>query len=115
MSKATTNLKIVDDNKLDTAAKDKALDVALSQIEQAYGKGSVMKLGQRGAMDVESISTGSISLDIALGIGGLPKGRIVEVYGPESSGNTNLALHVIAEAHKLGEHCAFIDAELSID
>ena len=115
MSKATTNLKIVDDNKLDTAAKDKALDVALSQIEQAYGKGSVMKLGQRGAMDVESISTGSISLDIALGIGGLPKGRIVEVYGPESSGKTTLALHVIAEAQKLGENCAFIDAEHALD
>jgi len=108
-------LKIVDDNKLDTAAKDKALDVALSQIEQAYGKGSVMKLGQRGAMDVESISTGSISLDIALGIGGLPKGRIVEVYGPESSGKTTLALHVIAEAQKLGENCAFIDAEHALD
>ena len=115
MSKATTNLKIVDDNKLDTAGKDKALDVALSQIEQAYGKGSVMKLGQRGAMDVESISTGSISLDIALGIGGLPKGRIVEVYGPESSGKTTLALHVIAEAQKLGENCAFIDAEHALD
>ena len=108
-------MKIVDDNKLDTAAKDKALDVALSQIEQAYGKGSVMKLGQRGAMDVESISTGSISLDIALGIGGLPKGRIVEVYGPESSGKTTLALHVIAEAQKLGENCAFIDAEHALD
>ena len=115
MSKATTNLKIVDDNKLDTAGKDKALDVALSQIEQAYGKGSVMKLGQRGAMDVESISTGSISLDIALGIGGLPKGRIVEVYGPESSGKTTLALHVIAEAQKMGENCAFIDAEHALD
>jgi recombination protein RecA len=115
MSKATTNLKIVDDNKLDTAGKDKALDIALSQIEQAYGKGSVMKLGQRGAMDVESISTGSISLDIALGIGGLPKGRIVEVYGPESSGKTTLALHVIAEAQKLGENCAFIDAEHALD
>ena len=115
MSKATTNLKIVDENKLDTAGKTKALDVALSQIEQAYGKGSVMKLGQRSAMDVESISTGSISLDIALGIGGLPKGRIVEVYGPESSGKTTLALHVIAEAQKQGENCAFIDAEHALD
>jgi recombination protein RecA len=87
----------------------------MSQIEQTYGKGSIMKLGQRGAMDIESISTGSLSLDVALGIGGLPKGRIVEIYGPESSGKTTLALHVIAEAQKNGDSCAFIDAEHALD
>ena len=113
MTKA--NLKVVDDKKMDSAEKVKALDVAMSQIEQAYGKGSIMKLGQRGVMDVESISTGSLSLDVALGIGGLPKGRIVEIYGPESSGKTTLALHVIAEAQKNGDSCAFIDAEHALD
>ncbi len=87
MTKA--NLKVVEDKKLDSAEKTKALDVAMSQIEQTYGKGSIMKLGQRTVMDVESISTGSLSLDVALGIGGLPKGRIVEIYGPESSGKTH--------------------------
>ena len=96
MTKAS--LKVVDDKKIDNAEKVKALDIAMSQIEQTYGKGSIMKLGQRGAMDIESISTGSLSLDVALGIGGLPKGRIVEIYGPESSGKTTLALHVIADA-----------------
>ena len=84
MTKA--NLKVVDDKKMDNSEKAKALDVAMSQIEQTYGKGSIMKLGQRTVMDVEAISTGSLSLDVALGIGGLPKGRIVEIYGPESSG-----------------------------
>ena len=113
MTKA--NLKVVDDKKMDSAEKVKALDVAMSQIEQTYGKGSIMKLGQRGAMDVESISTGSLSLDVALGIGGLPKGRIVEIYGPESSGKTTLAHHVIAEAQKTGDSCAFIDAEHALD
>ena len=113
MTKA--NLKVVDDKKMDSAEKVKALDIAMSQIEQTYGKGSIMKLGQRGAMDVESISTGSLSLDVALGIGGLPKGRIVEIYGPESSGKTTLALHVIAEAQKNGDSCAFIDAEHALD
>ena len=87
----------------------------MGQIEQTYGKGSIMKLGQRSVMDVEAISTGSLSLDVALGIGGLPKGRIVEIYGPESSGKTTLALHVIAEAQKMGENCAFIDAEHALD
>jgi recombination protein RecA len=105
----------VDDKKMDNAEKTKALDVAMSQIEQTYGKGSIMKLGQRSAMDIESISTGSLSLDVALGIGGLPKGRIVEIYGPESSGKTTLALHVIAEAQKNGDSCAFIDAEHALD
>ena len=113
MTKA--NLKVVDDKKMDSAEKVKALDIAMSQIEQTYGKGSIMKLGQRGAMEVESISTGSLSLDVALGIGGLPKGRIVEIYGPESSGKTTLALHVIAEAQKNGDSCAFIDAEHALD
>ena len=113
MTKA--NLKVVEDKKLDSAEKTKALDVAMSQIEQTYGKGSIMKLGQRTVLDVESISTGSLSLDVALGIGGLPKGRIVEIYGPESSGKTTLALHVIAEAQKNGENCAFIDAEHALD
>ena len=113
MSKA--NLKVVDDKKMDNSEKAKALDVAMSQIEQTYGIGSIMKLGQRTAMDVEAISTGSLSLDVALGIGGLPKGRIVEIYGPESSGKTTLALHVIAEAQKKGENCAFIDAEHALD
>ena len=92
MSKA--NLKVVDDKKMDNSEKAKALDVAMSQIEQTYGKGSIMKLGQRTAMDVEAISTGSLSLDVALGIGGLPKGRIVEIYGPESSGKTLSLIHI---------------------
>jgi recombination protein RecA len=95
--------------------KQKALEAALSQIDKAYGKGSVMKLGNRPALDVESVSTGSLSLDIALGIGGLPRGRIIEIYGPESSGKTTLTLHIIAEAQKAGGTCAFIDAEHALD
>jgi len=95
--------------------RQKALDSALSQIERAFGKGSIMKLGSQDKLDVEIVSTGSLSLDIALGIGGLPKGRIIEVYGPESSGKTTLALHVIAEAQKKGGTCAFIDAEHALD
>ncbi len=97
--------------------KNKALDSALSQIERAFGKGSIMKLGAAndGKPETEVISTGSLSLDIALGIGGLPKGRIIEIYGPESSGKTTLALHVIAEAQKKGGTCAFIDAEHALD
>ena len=95
--------------------KKKALDAALSQIDRAFGKGSVMKLGQDRAVDLEAISTGSLSLDIALGIGGLPKGRIVEIYGPESSGKTTLALHTVAEAQKAGGIAAFIDAEHALD
>ena len=110
-----TNLKVVDNKKMDSSEKSKALDIAISQIEQTYGKGSIMKLGQRSVMDIESISTGSLSLDLALGIGGLPKGRIVEIYGPESSGKTTLALHVISEAQKRGDNCAFIDAEHALD
>ena len=96
--------------------KDKALETALSQIERNFGKGSIMKLGQDNpVIDIEAISTGSISLDIALGIGGLPKGRIVEIYGPESSGKTTLALHVVAEEQKKEGICAFVDAEHALD
>ncbi|MEM7237687.1 MAG: recombinase RecA [Pseudomonadota bacterium] len=96
--------------------KQKALDSALAQIERNFGKGSVMKLGQRdAAMDIEAVSTGSLGLDIALGIGGLPKGRIIEIYGPESSGKTTMALHVVAEQQKKGGICAFVDAEHALD
>ncbi len=96
--------------------KNKALDAALSQIERAFGKGSVMRMGQRpGDEQIEVVSSGSLGLDLALGIGGLPRGRIVEIYGPESSGKTTLALHAIAEAQKLGGTCAFIDAEHALD
>lgn len=96
--------------------KGKALDAALSQIERAFGKGSIMRMGSKSAMEgIEVISTGSLGLDLALGIGGLPKGRIVEIYGPESSGKTTLALHAIAEAQKKGGTCAFIDAEHALD
>ncbi|MBB3172684.1 recombination protein RecA [Endobacter medicaginis] len=95
--------------------KVKALEGALTQIERAFGKGSVMRMGQRSNEQVEVVSTGSLGLDIALGIGGLPRGRIIEIYGPESSGKTTLALHAIAEAQKLGGTCAFIDAEHALD
>jgi recombination protein RecA len=95
--------------------KEKAIAAALAQIEKSYGKGSVMKLGERPNTDIEAISTGSLGLDIALGIGGLPRGRIIEIFGPESSGKTTLTLHVIAEAQKTGGTCAFIDAEHALD
>ena len=96
--------------------RQKALDAAIGQIERSFGKGSVMKLGARGtAIDIETISTGSLGLDLALGIGGLPKGRVVEIYGPESSGKTTLTLHCIAEAQKKGGVCAFVDAEHALD
>ncbi len=96
--------------------RQKALDAAIGQIERSFGKGSVMKLGARGtAIDIEAISTGSLGLDLALGIGGLPKGRIIEIYGPESSGKTTLTLHCIAEAQKKGGVCAFVDAEHALD
>jgi len=95
--------------------KEKALDAALSQIDRAFGKGSVMKLGQKPVVQIESIPTGSLGLDIALGIGGLPKGRVIEVYGPESSGKTTLTLHVVAETQKKGGVAAFIDAEHALD
>ena len=95
--------------------KDKALDAALSQIERAFGKGSIMRLGQNTNIDIEAIPTGSLGIDIALGIGGLPKGRIIEIYGPESSGKTTLALSVIAQAQKRNGTCAFIDDEHALD
>ncbi|MBM3620399.1 MAG: recombinase RecA [Alphaproteobacteria bacterium] len=107
------NLKVVEKDGMDN--KGKALDAALAQIERAFGKGSIMKLGQRETLEIEAISTGSLGLDIALGIGGLPKGRIIEIYGPESSGKTTLALHCVAEAQKKGGTCAFIDAEHAMD
>ena len=109
----SANLKLVEDTILD---KSKALDAALSQIDRAFGKGSVMKLGQQETpIEIEAISTGSLGLDIALGIGGLPKGRVIEVFGPESSGKTTLALHAVAEAQKQGGIAAFIDAEHALD
>ena len=99
----------------DNSEKRKALDAAMSQIEKQFGKGSVMKLGNFKAMNVEAISTGALNLDIALGIGGIPRGRIIEIYGPESSGKTTLALHAVAEAQKKGGDAAFIDAEHALD
>lgn len=108
-----TALRLVDK---DTMDKQKALDAALGQIERSFGKGSIMRLGQQDqAVDIETVSTGSLGLDIALGIGGLPRGRVVEIYGPESSGKTTLALHVVAEAQKQGGTCAFVDAEHALD
>jgi recombination protein RecA len=100
----------------DSMDKTKALDAALAQIERSFGKGSIMKLGQHGqAVEIDSVSSGSLGLDIALGIGGFPRGRVIEIYGPESSGKTTLALHVVAEAQKLGGTCAFVDAEHALD
>ena len=99
----------------ENAEKKKALEAAMSQIEKQFGKGSVMKLGEFKAMEIEAIPTGALSLDIALGIGGVPRGRIIEVFGPESSGKTTLALHIIAEAQKMGGEAAFIDAEHALD
>jgi len=110
---AQSNLRLVEGNSMD---KSKALDAALSQIERNFGKGSIMRLGKNNkSMDVETVPSGSIGLDIALGVGGLPRGRVVEIYGPESSGKTTLALHTVAEAQKKGGICAFIDAEHALD
>src|SRR6266704_1093017 len=110
---SATALRIVEGSSMD---KTKALSAALSQIERQFGKGSVMKLGKNDrSMDVETISSGSLGLDIALGVGGLPRGRVVEIYGPESSGKTTLALHTVAEGQKKGGICAFIDAEHALD
>lgn len=109
---AKASLKLVGKPKVD---KQKALDSALSQIDRAFGKGSVMKLGQKPSMDIESVSTGSLGLDIALGIGGLPKGRVVEIYGPESSGKTTLTLHTVAECQRNGGVAAFVDTEHALD
>ncbi len=110
MAKAA--LRVVSEGPMD---KKKALDAALSQIERAFGKGSIMKFGDGAAVENEAIPTGSIGLDVALGIGGIPRGRVVEIYGPESSGKTTLALSCVAEAQKLGGTCAFIDAEHALD
>jgi recombination protein RecA len=112
MTMGQPSLKLIEGSSMD---KTKALDSALSQIERAFGKGSIMRLGQNRAVEVEAIPTGSLGLDIALGIGGLPRGRVIEIYGPESSGKTTLALHTIAEAQKRGGVCAFIDAEHALD
>ena len=109
----TPQLRVVEGDKMD---KQKALDAALAHIERHFGKGSIMRLGQNDrSIDVEAISTGSLGLDIALGIGGLPRGRVIEIYGPESSGKTTLALHVIAEAQRKGGICGFVDAEHALD
>jgi recombination protein RecA len=109
----TPHLRVVQGDKMD---KQKALDAALAHIEKHFGKGSIMRLGQNDrSIDVEAISSGSLGLDIALGIGGLPRGRVIEIYGPESSGKTTLALHVIAEAQKKGGICGFVDAEHALD
>jgi recombination protein RecA len=109
----TAALRVVESSSMD---KSKALDAALSQIERAFGKGSIMKLGKNDkTMEIDTVSTGSLGLDIALGVGGLPRGRVVEIYGPESSGKTTLALHCLAEAQKKGGICAFIDAEHALD
>src|SRR5271156_2653601 len=106
-------LRLVEGSSMD---KTKALDAALSQIERSFGKGSIMRLGKNDkSVDIDVVSTGSLGLDIALGIGGLPKGRVVEIYGPESSGKTTLALHVIASSQKAGGTCAFVDAEHALD
>jgi recombination protein RecA len=111
----TAMLSLIDSKKTGTMDRQKALEAALSQIDRAFGKGSAMKLGSREKLEIEAISSGSLGLDIALGIGGLPKGRIIEIYGPESSGKTTLALHVIAEAQKIGGTAAFVDAEHALD
>ncbi len=111
---STPSLRVVD-NKESNVDKNKALEAAVSQIERAFGKGSIMRLGSKDVIEIASISTGSIGLDIALGIGGVPRGRVIEIYGPESSGKTTLSLHIIAEAQKKGGTCAFIDAEHALD
>ncbi len=108
-------LKVVSDRTVLDMDKQKALEAALAQIDRAFGKGSAMRLGSREAIEIETISTGSLGLDIALGIGGLPRGRVVEIYGPESSGKTTLALHAVAEAQKAGGVAAFVDAEHALD
>jgi recombination protein RecA len=109
------SLQVVSDRTSMDSDKQKALDAALAQIDRAFGKGSAMRLGSREAIEIETISTGSLGLDIALGIGGLPRGRVVEIYGPESSGKTTLALHAVAEAQKAGGVAAFVDAEHALD
>ncbi len=109
---AQPSLKVVENSTMD---KQKALEAALGQIERAFGKGSIMKLGEQSSLEIEAVSSGSLGLDIALGVGGLPRGRIIEIYGPESSGKTTLALHAVAEAQRLGGVAAFVDAEHALD
>src|SRR3978361_192078 len=114
------SLKVIDNpmalsNDKTSGERAKALEAALAQIDRAFGKGSAMKLGSKETMQIETISTGSLGLDIALGVGGLPRGRVIEIYGPESSGKTTLSLHAIAEAQKNGGTAAFIDAEHALD
>ncbi len=109
---SANNLRLIEEDNVD---KNKALDAAVTQIERAFGKGSIMRLGQRPVVETPVVSTGSLGLDIGLGIGGLPRGRVVEIYGPESSGKTTLALHAVAEAQKVGGTCAFVDAEHALD
>ena len=99
----------------DRSERQKALDMAMAQIEKQYGKGSIMRLGENTKMNVDAVPTGSIALDAALGIGGLPRGRIIEIYGPEASGKTTLALHAVAECQKMGGEAAFIDVEHALD
>ncbi|MBE6617589.1 MAG: recombinase RecA [Ruminococcaceae bacterium] len=115
MAKATTKKQTVTSTEQTPEEKKKALATAISQLEKSYGKGTIIKMGENPKMNVSSVSTGSISLDMALGIGGLPRGRIVEIYGPESSGKTTVALHAIAEVQKIGGEAAFIDAEHALD
>jgi recombination protein RecA len=112
MTMAQATLRLVEGDNMD---KVKALDAALAQIERSFGKGSIMRLGQGKVVEIDTVQTGSIGLDVALGIGGLPRGRVVEIYGPESSGKTTLALHCVAEAQKKGGVCGFIDAEHALD
>ncbi|MGN6149496.1 MAG: recombinase RecA, partial [Rhizomicrobium sp.] len=115
-SKEATALRVVGKDKDENSERKRALEAALSQIDRAFGKGSVMKLGQKDlAVDTDTVPTGSLGLDIALGIGGLPRGRVIEVYGPESSGKTTLALHVVAEIQKKGGIAAYVDAEHALD
>ena len=111
--KSESKVEVKNDSNM--TEKEKALDAALQQIQKQFGKGAIMKLGDDTGLNIETISTGSISLDIATGVGGIPRGRITEIYGPESSGKTTLALHIIAEAQKLGGRAAFIDAEHALD
>ena len=114
MAKSDKNAKTINTG-MDKEERQKALDIALSGIEKAYGKGTIMKLGDKTSVQVDVIPTGCLNLDVALGVGGLPRGRIIEIYGPESSGKTTLALHAVAEAQKMGGMAAFIDAEHALD
>ncbi|MFM7411341.1 MAG: ATPase domain-containing protein, partial [Actinomycetota bacterium] len=114
-SSASNRSNDIVNNSNNAGDRDKALDAALAQIDKQFGKGSIMRMGEKTGMAIESISTGAIPLDIALGVGGLPRGRVVEIYGPESSGKSTLAMHVVAEAQRNGGVCAYIDAEHAMD